>query len=1042
MPKSRRGRILAAGATSVLAMALVAPLASAAFTDSSPQPGATPPPDRVTDTSRLPSGWRQSDDRIVTYDGDGTGLHVLVADAAHAYAWRTAATLSEPGIDTDQWIGQSCVTASGDRAVVVYAPRQVINDQQGFQQGAFAAVVDLADGTVTKLPQLVSLAYFNPGCGDGEQAVLSRPQGEGTQLLTVDARQGKLTRQQTVPGQLTSAVPFGTGIAAANGSSVVSVNRQGDVSTLARTAGTPFRLVPDANGGLAYQAPAAGKKVQVRRVTQDGSDRLLGSGALGALAVRGTGGRVFVTGTDAQDDIRGSAQPKNSPQSSPENAPQSWPKGWKVLDVPASSEVSTTGALALTSVGNGAEAAGGKGVGRALAAGTAQPVGINALATGTGATFDFRVKPKTPEQGQGAEQSPALSALTTDPSGASPSAGMHTNSVDSSSAGIHTDSIDGSSAGMRTNSIGSPSAGMRLDSVDDDVPEHTTTDPDRACAVTRNDPGLQSLQSSPAMVEWATDLAVQGKLDVRRRSGWNGTDLSSYTPQGMFPPVELKGGGRVPAQIMLGVLTQESNLVQATSRAAAGESGNFIQGGYYGNGGSVHTVDWSAVDCGYGISQVTSGMARSDTTYTAEQQKAITVDYAANIAAGLQILQAKWNQLYTHGMLANGGDPQYLENWWYALWAYNSGFNEPNASDTAAPWGLGWFNNPANGLYPPDRKMFLSSGYDDARNPNLWTYPERVLGWAAYSQQKTDPATGTSGAAFTVGNWPTGGAPAAEPPHDTFCKPADNECDTSKPRKVEGSSQPEGPCQRDDFKCWWHEPSTWTDCTTTCGTEVLAYEASDPEPKATSPRPASCTSTLPSNALIVDDVPNTVKFRVGSTNPCADQKNWTSRGTLSFTFGSAVQNGATVYPSKIDFHQLGSGFGGHFWFTHTRVPTFTDSVVTGTWTPDRSIKGWARVMVHLPDHEANTGQAAYRIDLGDGTVVEKTISQDTGGKNTWVSLGSYEFHGTPSVSLSSATADGTGDDSIAWDALAFEPLPGKPSDAVSASPSPSPSPQK
>ncbi|WP_329338811.1 hypothetical protein OG252_24870 [Streptomyces sp. NBC_01352] len=1006
MPKSRRGRILAAGGTAVLAMALVAPLASAALTGSSP-PGATPLPDRVTDTSQLPSGWRQSEDRIVTYDGDGTGLHVLVADAAKAYKWRTAATLSEPGIDTDQWIGQSCVTASGDRAVVVYAPRQVINDQLGFQQGAFAAVVDLVDGTVTKLPQLVSLAYFNPGCGDGEQAVLSRPQGEGTQLLTVDARRASVTREQTVPGQLTSAVPFGTGIAAATGDSVVSVDRQGDVHTLARTEGTPFRLVPDAHSGLAYQVPAAGKKVEVRRVTDAGSDRLLGSGALGALAVHGTGGHVFVTGKGAQEDTPGSVLPKN------------WPQDWRVLDVPAASEVSTTGDLALTRVSNGGEAAGGDTVTVVAADGAAQPVGINALAPETGAAFDFRVKPEAPRRSQGAEQSPALGR-----------------SADDESTGITTNSVADPSAGLHTNSVESPSAAMRLDSADDDSPEHTTTDPDRACAVTRNDPELQALQPSPAMVEWATDLAVQGKLDVRRRSGWNGTDLSSYTPQGMFPPVALEGGGRVPAQIMLGVLTQESNLVQATSRATAGESGNFIQGGYYGNGGSVHTVDWSAADCGYGIGQVTSGMARSDTTFTAEQQKAITVDYAANIAASVQILQDKWNQLYKQGILANGGDPRYLENWWFALWAYNSGFNQPDASDAAAPWGLGWFNNPANGLYPPDRKMFLSSGYDDARTPNLWTYPERVLGWAAYSQQKTDPTTGTSGPAFTVGTWPTGKAPDAQPPHDAFCDPAVNECDTSKPRKVEGSSQPEGPCQRDDFKCWWHEASTWTDCTATCGTEVLAYKATDPEPKTTSSRPASCASTLPANALIVDDVPNTVKFRVGSTNPCAGEKNWTSRGTLSFTFGSAQQNGATVYPSKIDFHQLGSGFGGHFWFTHTRVPTYTDSVVTGTWTPDRSIDGWARVLVHLPDHEANTGQATYRIDLGDGTVVEKTISQDTGGKNTWVSLDSYEFHGTPTVSLSSDTADGTGDDSIAWDALAFEPLPAEPSDATTASPSP------
>lgn len=937
---------------SVVALALVAPLASAALTD--PSDPAPAPTDRVTDTSQLPSGWRKSGDRIVTYDGDGTGLHVLVADAADAYKWHTAATLSEPGVETDQWIGQTCVTGSGDRAVVVYAPRQAVNDQQSFQQGAFAAVVDLADGHVTKLPELVSLAYFNPGCGDGEQAVLTRPQGDDTELLTVDTAQAKLVRQQTVAGQLTSAVPFGDDIAAARGDAVVSVDAKGDTNTLARNGSTPFRLVPDAHRGLAYQVPD-GKRVQVRRVTSAGSDRLLGSGALGAVAVRGTGGRVFVTGQDAEDAVKQSALPKS----------------WRTLDVPASAEVSTTGSLAVTSVGNGTEAAGG----RKAATDVAQPVGIDAVLPGSDSSVGFTVVPKA--AAQGAEQSPALSD------------------------GVHTDSV----------------------TPGDDDPATSTTDPDRACAVTRNDPKLQSLQPSTAQAEWATDLAVQGKLDVRRRSGWNGSELPSYTPQGLFPSTPLKGGGRVPAQVMLGVLSQESNLLQASSRAAAGESSNFIQGGYYGNAGSVHTVDWVAADCGYGIAQVTSGMAKADTTYTTEQQQALTVDYAANIAAGLQILQDKWNQLYDRGLLVNGGDPKYLENWWLALWAYNSGLNLPSSTDASAPWGLGWFNNPANGLYPADRTMFLSSGYGDARTPNLWTYPERVLGWAAYSQQKTDPATGATVRAFTVGDWPSG-APAAEPAHDTFCKPTVNDCDITKPRKVTGSSQPEGPCQRDDFKCWWHQPVSWTDCTATCGTEVLKYAVDDPEPTVAAPHPAACTSTLPANALIVDDVPNTVKFRVGSANPCVGERNWRSRGTLTFTFGSAQQNGATVYPSKIDFHQLGAGFGGHFWLTHTRVPSYTDSVVTGTWTPDRKVVGSAEVMVHLPDHEANTPSATYRIDLGDGTVVEKTISQDTGGKNAWVSLGSYEFKGTPSVSLSSDTADGTGDASIAWDALAFVPVKG------------------
>ncbi|MED7930482.1 hypothetical protein SMD20_40090 [Nonomuraea sp. LP-02] len=46
----------------------------------------------------------------MTTAGDATGFHVLVADGG---------LLSEPGFDTDTWIGNICVTASGERAVVV-----------------------------------------------------------------------------------------------------------------------------------------------------------------------------------------------------------------------------------------------------------------------------------------------------------------------------------------------------------------------------------------------------------------------------------------------------------------------------------------------------------------------------------------------------------------------------------------------------------------------------------------------------------------------------------------------------------------------------------------------------------------------------------------------------------------------------------------------------------------------------------------------------------------------------------------------------------
>ena len=106
--------------------------------------------------------------------GDGSGLHVLVAESKQAYQWRTAATLSEPGFGTDLWIGNSCVTGSGKRAVVVYGPREFTNKPALMERGGFAAVVDLTSGKVTKLADTVTLAYFNPGCGTGETAVLTQ----------------------------------------------------------------------------------------------------------------------------------------------------------------------------------------------------------------------------------------------------------------------------------------------------------------------------------------------------------------------------------------------------------------------------------------------------------------------------------------------------------------------------------------------------------------------------------------------------------------------------------------------------------------------------------------------------------------------------------------------------------------------------------------------------------------------------------------------------------------------------------------------------
>jgi hypothetical protein len=76
---------------------------------------------------------------------------------------------------------------------------------------------------------------------------------------------------------------------------------------------------------------------------------------------------------------------------------------------------------------------------------------------------------------------------------------------------------------------------------------------------------------------------------------------------------------------------------------------------------------------------------------------------------------------------------------------------------------------------------------------------------------------------------------------------------------------------------------------------------------------------------------------------------------------------AGFYPSKIDTHQLGGGFNGHFWFAHTRNDAALRSgnmLVTGTWTFTNAMSSWGQVLVHLPDHGADTRQATYTVDRG------------------------------------------------------------------------------
>ncbi|WP_285744172.1 hypothetical protein [Lentzea sp. NBRC 105346] len=935
----------------------------------------------------LPKNWKTADDLAWTTSGDATGFHVLVADSKSGYTWRTAASLSEPTIETDMWIGNACLTSSGRKLVVTYAPRHFTNREHLFNRGAFAATVDIPTGVVKKLPITSTIAYFNPGCGQGESAVLTQAGDQAmgkTRLVKLDATTGTLQKAVEIDGQVTSAVPANSAIVAASGSSVVQIAADGKKKALATSTDVAFRLHADGNGGVVFMDHVGDTARALR--TAGGSTKVIAEGKLGEFAVTaGSSGRVFLTGSAK---VAGGL-----------------PQKVTALNVPAGAEVSSTGAVAITKSSK-------KSLAKRPDQITAQDlpqqpddperVDIAAKVVATGADLAFDVHPQgrvSDKSGQGRTISPAFTGA------------QSTGEV--SATGGPNDPVDG----------------------------------DYSCAVPRNDVNTQVYQPTPRQVEWAVDQAISGDLTVQRPANWKNSGLPAYTPQGMFPRRGLVGGGTVAPQLMLGILSQESNLWQAARVVNEGSYGNPLIGNYYGISFNDDELKWKIdfvhADCGYGIGQVTDGMRRpghprpgDDTPPLPEvQQRAIAMDYAANISAALRILEDKWNQMQGVGMKLGNNDPSRIENWFFATWAYNSGYHQPGATDggmdTNGAYGLGWMNNPVNPNYPADRKMFLLSDPRDAAHPQDWPYPEKVIGFAGNSIAKTH------GAGFLPAWWNTDlYKETSKPPNEMFCN-GTNDCQPGakyKPTEPGVEDQDPGPCAHKnkvgqyDLRCWYHAASTWKqDCDDTCGISFVRFDPPYAEQPDGSENPPNCEiNNIPSNVLIIDNLPTSQV----SMRDC-NKSTWSNAGSFRLEFaGDAATD---TYTSKADTHQLGAGFGGHFWFAHTRTDGDTGRKmrVNGTWTLDRQLNGYARVMVHMPDLGAHTQRAKYLVNLGNGFTETRSLMQRT-EENRWVPLGVFKFGGRPTVSLSNITDPADGVEDIAWDAIAFQPLPGKPRNQVVA----------
>ncbi|MEU9357878.1 hypothetical protein AB0D35_07150 [Streptomyces sp. NPDC048301] len=959
------------------------------------RPGAVPEKQRA---EVLGTSYTGSEDLAWSTSGDATGFHLLTAAREDGYAWRTAATLAEPGFEADSWIGNVCVTGSGRRAAVAYAPRTFTNDQQLMARGAFTAVVDLTTGKVTKLPFQASLAYFSPGCGTDETAVFSqfaddRSERNETRMVTVDAATGKAAEPLTLAGQVTSAVPYGDDVVAADGNRLVRIDGKGTRDTVALTRRVPFQLKADRDGGLVYldraaataKTGAAAEGGAVMRVdaaavrTGKGAPRQLATGTLTKMDLTSSAdGTVLVTGETRQ------------------SVPSLPAAVRRPADAPKDAHVTTHGKALVSAVGWTGD---GTHPARAGDTGAARTALIDIKDLGTGRTVGLETRTGgAPHQDAGQKLSPALEGVpTTEPR-------------------------------------------ARLAAAD----PHDPVEDERTCAVARGDVRQQAFQPTPRQVEWAVDQAISNNLNklVTRPANWKDTGVGSYSPQQLFPRDSLTGGGQIPAQVMLGITAQESNMWQATRYAVPGVTANSLIGNYYGTkydaDGDIPdpwAIDWDKSDCGYGITQVTDNMRKSDTGWSSLQQKAVAVDYTANIAAGVNILIEKWNQTKAGGMTIAGGDPKYLESWFFALWAYNSGYYpESDAGKNKGKWGLGFTNNPANPLWKANRTPFLENevggdDYSHAANPQNWPYQEKVLGWAARPISALfkpgDMQPGYRPAWWTT----TADRTALKPPESLFCD-SSNECDPSKIGPGDSNDPGLGACTRSDLYCWWNKPiptSSWKNCAVgVCGNAIHRFDDTYPEQPDENSYPPRCSGGVPSGALIVDDVPDGIRPS-GSDSRCPSAVS--SAGSFEFTFAAS----GAFYPGKIDLHQIGAGYSNHFWFTHTRESGTTDATrlsTTGTWKLGKALNGWSRVMVHIPDHGAHTQQAKYEIDTGSGSFTRTRYVNQKIKANTWVSLGVYNMSGTPRVRLGSQTEDGDGSEDVAWDAVAFQPLPAKPKHIV------------
>ncbi|MGD9934677.1 MAG: hypothetical protein AB7T37_13310 [Dehalococcoidia bacterium] len=137
----------------------------------------------------------------------------------------------------------------------------------------------------------------------------------------------------------------------------------------------------------------------------------------------------------------------------------------------------------------------------------------------------------------------------------------------------------------------------------------------------------------------------------------------------------------IPPTLYKSIVYVESSYTQASTNVPFGGIGPVLR----------------SFDCGYGLGQITSGMANSVGSPSAKQA-IIGTHYLFNLAEGVRILADKWNGAPQTRPIAGNGDPSALEDWYFAIWSYN---------------GFAFSNHPLNPFRNPLRGGLLNDADDD-----------------------------------------------------------------------------------------------------------------------------------------------------------------------------------------------------------------------------------------------------------------------------------------------------------------------------------------